>query len=511
MTFAIMSSQYPERSSSLSAADFPHGPPNSPSSVVPDDLIDLSTLTFEPLDSFEDAPSSIVRPATPLVPSLFGRKSKTIAPSSQKAFIIAISGCSSAGKSRLAKLLSEVFNQATIIAQDDFFQPKYLQPLVTFSSCASDARFVKESIKNDELGMYAIASDGTRPSVLPDGLPNCEEGSHHTRRTSSIDSKSSGSDISRVVEGGKNPLYTITGPLPDCEQATDYTGLVEVLHDLKDTGEVIEYDKRFPCDEDMSEFAGLIEEMKGTVHDWAKQQSILNAEARFGGCLVQGPIENDGMGSGGTETETGTQNGKGSLCPRVVIVEGFLVLAPATEPASVKTSFNISNNKGMIEVYTMRLEALSAELTAKGDIDTALETERDAIEEEIWTINLAAKMHMEGLFDVKLFLDTSKEEAKRRRIERPIYTDAPKGGRLPGQMWKSEGYFEEAVWKGYVESYGWLLEKGGEGEKDGVVVMPVQNAGAEECLERAVEVILAEMGKIEADARGTGGGCCIDD
>jgi len=324
--------RYPERSSSLSAIDFPHGPPNSPvnaMTLVPDEEISAIALaeedeitnalhrslskyeirepmveefTFEPIDAsvnvgdediqllpaalkiktiiatnekedednvddhrvvlsgnsgvgleeatgvdnkiehvtttmqeidlsdkdevekpqgidadsrspstVETPQSAIVRPATPMVPLVFGRKNtattliesqkdlektysspiradaiqQTIAVSvpenykenklspaqlisNKKTFVVAISGCSSAGKSTLAKILSEVFQTPTVngdglgggkvkptitIAQDDFFHPKGLQPFVTFTSTPADAPFMEKSIHHDELGM----------------------------------------------------------------------------------------------------------------------------------------------------------------------------------------------------------------------------------------------------------------------------------------------------------------------------------------------------------------------
>ena len=159
----------------------------------------------------ETPPSAIVRPATPMVPLVFGRKNmatvltesqnnlekafcappradtiqQTVAVSvpenhkenklsptqlisKKKTFVVAISGCSSAGKSTLAKILTEVFETPPVngdgfgggkvkptitIAQDDFFHPKGLQPFVTFTSTPADAPFMEKSIHHDELGI----------------------------------------------------------------------------------------------------------------------------------------------------------------------------------------------------------------------------------------------------------------------------------------------------------------------------------------------------------------------
>ncbi|KAH7317922.1 hypothetical protein BKA65DRAFT_370179, partial [Rhexocercosporidium sp. MPI-PUGE-AT-0058] len=381
---------------------------------------------------------------------------------------VAISGCSSAGKSLLAKILSTVLSSTTThpvtnasseskktitISQDDFFQPKALLPLITFTSSPADAHFMAKSIHYDEQGMYYIASSGSR---------------------------------------GHRPRYQVTGPMTDCDQAIDFVGLVEAIINVKSTGQLSEYAKYSSCDQDMDGFSGLIEKMKEKVCVWLKEQAILNAESRFGGCVVRGPIENDGKKLGAADG-----NGKESLRLQFVFVEGFLLLAPNTSVDENKL-FDVSTEKAKVEKYTTQLETLSTELVAKHNIDAEIEGERDVIEAQLWATNFAAKEHLQDLFDVKLFLNTSKEEAKRRRFERAIYIDAPTGGRLPGQMWKSEGYFEEGVWKGYQESYGWLLEsetaKGGNGKElvseQGVFVEPVQDADIEVCVEWAVDVLL---------------------
>ncbi|KAG4443896.1 hypothetical protein IFR05_000662 [Cadophora sp. M221] len=480
------------------------------------------------ITAVELPPAEVVKPMATIT-VVESPKDSTLAPGQlipkKKTFVVAISGCSSAGKSVLAKILSTVFSTTSIIpdtneashhkktimiSQDDFFQPKALQPLITFLSCPSDSHFMERSIQNDEQGMYFIAFSGTRPDHPPESLLICTNGSRHTQRTDSFDSTNS--DASRAIEGGHRPRYQVTGPMTDCDQALNFVGLVEAINDVKSTGQLTDYTKRFYYEKDMDEFSILIGEMKEKVSGWIKEQVVLNAEARFGGCVVRGPIENDGKNGIADEG-----NGKETLRPQFVFVEGFLLLAPSA-PSNNKKVFDVSAEKVKIEKYTTHLETLSAELLAKHNIDAEIEGERDVIESQLWATNLAAKNHLQGLFDVKLFLNTSKSEAKRRRFERVIYTDAPAGGRLPGQMWKSEGYFEEAVWKGFENGYSWLLKSEavqGEGNnlatENGVFVEPVQDADIKVCVEWAVDVLLAEMGRLEAEARIAGGGCCIDD
>lgn len=42
----------------------------------------------------------------------------------QKAVIVAISGCSSSGKTTLARLLRAIFPNAMILHEDDFYNPE---------------------------------------------------------------------------------------------------------------------------------------------------------------------------------------------------------------------------------------------------------------------------------------------------------------------------------------------------------------------------------------------------
>ncbi|KAK0111726.1 hypothetical protein ONS95_002067 [Cadophora gregata] len=537
----------------------------------------------------ETVPSAIIRPATPMIPLAFGRKNKDInepgteSPNNletphasplrintteqpvtipiaenykenklspaqlvpkKKTFVVAISGCTSAGKSVLAKILSEIFDSPSVlpsngdggkikptitIAQDDFFHPKGLQPFVSFMSTQGDAPFMEKSIHHDEFGMYFITSSGTRPSHPPDTLLECLTGTSHTQRIDSFDSNSS--DASCLHEGGHRHLYRVTGPKPDCNQALDFVSLVEAITRIQTTGQLPKYKMRFPCEEDMDQYSNLITKMKEKVAGWVKEQAVLNAEARFGGAVVRGPIESDGKKLVNADAH-GT--GKATLRPQFVFVEGFLLLADPSEARSSTTrrisnaaAYNIASEKAKIAKYVKQLEELSTELTAKYNIDETIEGERDVIEAQFWATNLKAKEYLQGLFDVKLFLNTSKGESKRRRFQRYIYRDGPEGERLPGQMWKSEGFYEEVVWKAFEENYEWLLEgdgktnisvqaeKGNESlglsTKKGVFMEPVQDACVEDVVEWAVEVMLAETGRLEAEARIAGGGCSTDD
>jgi hypothetical protein len=106
------------------------------------------------------------------------------------------------------------------------------------------------------------------------------------------------------------------------------------------------------------------------------------------------------------------------------------------------------------------------------------------------------------LFDIKLFLPATKEDAKTRRFGRKNYRDIENGGlRLPGQMWRSEGYFEDVAWAGYKSEYKWLLEDGGAKDRGVDIWLDGKNfegevesiAGA---VKWAVGVILERLGNL---------------
>lgn len=114
-------------------------------------------------------------------------------------------------------------------------------------------------------------------------------------------------------------------------------------------------------------------------------------------------------------------------------------------------------------------------------------------------------------YDIKVFLPTSKCDARLRRFSRSTYLDPPLGGRKPGQMWKCEGYFEDVAWVGYETECGWLFEDGLKGaEMDtkakakrsqaaadwDITLRENVDADVHETLVWAAHVILDKMGKL---------------
>ncbi len=78
--------------------------------------------------------------------------------------------------------------------------------------------------------------------------------------------------------------------------------------------------------------------------------------------------------------------------------------------------------------------------------------------------------------------------------------------REPGQMWNTEGYFDQIAWKHDIEKHEWLVdENGGEGElgryKKGVHIR-AEYLGVEGTVRWAVGAILEEMGKLAKGGQG---------
>ncbi|KAF7893400.1 uncharacterized protein EAF02_000938 [Botrytis sinoallii] len=164
-----------------------------------------------------------------------------------------------------------------------------------------------------------------------------------------------------------------------------------------------------------------------------------------------------------------------------VFVEGFLLFSKTLPSDDRSTWLDASS-----EVED-RCAGRSENVRQKFEKEAALKEDSMMRTKEKMVVAKAALMQE---FDIKLFLPTSKEVAKERRLSRFPYIDFPAGGRCPGQMWKSEGYFEEVVWKGYEDSFGWLLREAGKENVDGVFVRTTVDDTVENTVYWAVDVIL---------------------
>ncbi|KAF7909131.1 hypothetical protein BELL_0115g00100 [Botrytis elliptica] len=364
-----------------------------------------------------------------------------------KALTVAISGCTSSGKTTLALLLSEIFSSpttkhstdnksphiskenelgdakathpfTTIIHQDAFFIPKADCPLVQFNSAPNDKRFVKESLaQKNENPVYFYARTGT----------NGEEN------------------------------VQITGPNTDCMEAVNFRNLLRMVQAAQANTPESEICVQYKDDADkkklIEQYSGVIESMHRRVRE----------------CLAVG-IGNNMRNDVVADYNYGW-----------VFVEGFLLFSKTLPSDDRSTWLDASP-----EVED-RCAGRSENVRQKFEKEAALKENSMMRTKEEMVVAKAALMQE---FDIKLFLPTSKEVAKERRLSRFPYIDFPAGGRCPGQMWKSEGYFEEVVWKGYEDSFGWLLREAGKENVDGVFVRTTVDDTVENTVYWAVDVIL---------------------
>lgn len=267
-----------------------------------------------------------------------------------------------------------------------------------------------------------------------------------------------------------------------------------------------EYERHLPfsmSSKDSEKYAPLIASCKEKVECCVHEQAVLNAEAGFGGFLINGLVESDG--DAGRDAL-----GKAGLRPVLAFVEGFLVLAdptPIDETPGPKP-FDLSSHKALLANHAHAIEKIDDD--ANRDHTHLRAAQRPKHCKRIWDLNRAARVEMRSLFSTKLFLSTPKALAKARRFSRPEYIDASAGGqRIPGQMWKTEGYFEDVVWPEHVIAHEWFIKSGEDGQmaegpptSKGVFVC---DGGSEddvmEKVEWALEVILSEMARTEGVAR----------
>jgi uridine kinase len=238
-----------------------------------------------------------------------------------------------------------------------------------------------------------------------------------------------------------NDKYRITGPDADCNESVNFDALLEAVNTVLSGGTLSSTglsQSHVNIDTLIEAHSELIARMAEKVTSWTKAQAVLNAEARFSGHLINSPIEN----------ASNNKDAKASIRPGLCFIEGFLLFS-----------------------------------NGPGDSET-----------------LSKKANLMPLFDIKLFVSAAKDAVKKRRFSRPVYTDQPKGQRLAGQMWKTEGYFDEIVWGHFEEEHAWMFTDDG-AKKQGIHVQKEMDASIEETVEWAVDAILAEMGRECAEKR----------
>jgi uridine kinase len=238
-----------------------------------------------------------------------------------------------------------------------------------------------------------------------------------------------------------NDKYRITGPDADCNKSVNFDALLEAVNTVVSGGAPPSTEltqSHVNIDSLIKTHSELIARMAEKVASWTKAQAVLNAEARFSGHLISSPIENASK----------NEEAKASIRPALCFIEGFLLFS-----------------------------------NGPGDNET-----------------LSKKANLMPLFDIKLFLSATKDAAKKRRFSRPVYTDQPKGQRLAGQMWKTEGYFDQIVWGHFEEEHAWICTDDG-AKKQGIHIQKEMDANIEETVEWAVDAILAEMERECAEKR----------
>jgi hypothetical protein len=206
-----------------------------------------------------------------------------------------------------------------------------------------------------------------------------------------------------------------------------------------------------------------------------------------------------------------------TILHNLCIVEGFLLYSDPNmaDSSDTKEGFGIGSTD--IDTPTVPSREENVEAPAKNiSISHATDKTDDHLHGGPERLSRPQDTLMD-LFDMKLFLPTSKDVAKRRRFSRKPYIDHPSGYRMGGQYWKTEGYFENVAWPNYQRLHQWLLldgtttgseeDLGDVGDlvkaispeaeciywKKGDVHVREMDAGVEETLRWAVEIILAKM------------------
>lgn len=158
----------------------------------------------------------------------------------------------------------------------------------------------------------------------------------------------------------------------------------------------------------------------------------------------------------GSSFESSKSEEHTTILRNLCIVEGFLLYSDLnmTDSSDTKEGFDIdSTDIDTLGVprHKENIEALS------NNISVSLATDKTGDHQNGGPERLSrSQATLMELFDVNLFLPTSKDIAKRRRFSRKPYIDHPSGYRV-GQYWKTEGYFENVAWPNYQRLHRWLL------------------------------------------------------
>jgi uridine kinase len=322
-----------------------------------------------------------------------------------------------------------------VIHQDNyFFLDKSQNPLRTFGSTKDDEPFIESALDPEFYGpcLYTICwKDGGQTRTVGPIVGPGQREPDHTEMENKV--KKAWDIELKEYEMTLNDKYRITGPDADCNESVNFDALLEAVNTVVSGGAPPSTglsQSHVNIDTIVEQHSKLIARMAEKVTIWTKAQAVLNAEARFSGHLISSPIENASK----------NKEAKASIRPALCFIEGFLLFS-----------------------------------NGPGDDET-----------------LSKKANLMPLFDIKLFLSATKDAVKKRRFSRPVYTDQPKGQRLAGQMWKTEGYFDQIVWGHFEEEHAWMFTNDGT-KKQGIHFQKEKDASIEETVEWAVDAILAQM------------------
>ena len=353
-------------------------------------------------------------------------------------------------------------DQGTIIIHEDaYFLEKACCPWANFKTTAADFSFMQKTLGDDQVGDYIISQGGptsNSPTVSAAEDPCCQP----------------------------SPVWQVTGPDTDSWSAIEFSALINTLKYVKKHGCLSEASLRrddltrvkFPGllldrsqhDAILAPHSSLIAELRGKVSKWSTSNTASSTKERLQGLFIQDSIA--------------SSNNKDAAFPKLAFIEGFLLYPDPTKRSSADNKENVDPSKNNDQDAPRQRSAILM-------MDEQLK--------EYQTLNLQLKDTLMPNFDIKLFLPLSKEQAKERRFGGERYIDAPEGVRVPGQMWKTDGYFEDVAWANYVRESRWLFEDGEEcvasalAEAHGVRIRPTVDAGVEETVRWAVDTILKEL------------------
>jgi hypothetical protein len=336
---------------------------------------------------------------------------------------------------------------------------------------------------------------------------------------------------STLHEGGRTKVFTISGPNTDCAEAVNFVRMFEGLANAsksevsvvsKAMGTMI-FDSKSdaeseaggvalssPISEQSSEGGAELFQKQRDVEDLAPPHPHINMDIpalklKYADLIKQMRAKVREF----LEQSKSSCHTDSLKLPKIQIIEAFLLFSdPCTYLSHYAKTSHIPHLLAVFRSFLGQLEETSTKLAQKGHIGEYLENvERTHIEHHIQDINSFCKRGMMEYFSCKLWLTTSEKAAKERRFTRHAYIDIKDGGlREPGQMWKTEGYFEQVAWKHHLEKHEWLVgENEGDGElgrcKDGVHIR-AEDLGVEGTVRWAVGAILEEMGKLAKGEQG---------